>query len=149
MLVCRACGEQFAAAPGGACPECGGQLVYNPYASVQTVAEAVRVAEELQREKERLEGVNAFIIELPDEAVPEQRDGRFIFSSHELIRAGFNQRLKENDLVRVAGLVFEILGYSYTGRVYIARPFSVTPPDYVPAEWLPKPKRARRKKEES
>lgn len=147
MLVCRACGGQFAAAPGGTCPDCGGTLVYNPYATVQTVAEAVRIAEELEREKERPEGVNAFIIDLPDEAVPEQRDGRFIFSSHELIRAGFNQRLQEYDLVRVAGLVFEILGYSYTGRIYIARPFSVTPPDYVPAEWLPKPKRTRRKKE--
>lgn len=148
MYFCRDCGETHtSAAPGGRCGLCGGQLVYNPYAAVTTLAEAVRKAEELERAQE----IDAFILELPEGVVPEQRDKQFVFSSHELIRAGFHRRLQEFDLVRVAGIVFEILGYSYTGRVYIARVFTLEWPDTVAD--LPKafrlPRRRKKKEEPS
>lgn len=145
MYVCRDCNQTYTAvpSPGGRCGECGGQMVYAPYVAATTLAEAVAAAEALEEAQQ----IDEFITDLPDEAVPEERDGRFIFSSPELIRAGFHRRLQEYDLVRVAGIVFEILGYSYTGRIYIARVFNLTPPDTVPKEWV-KPKR-RRKKEES
>lgn len=122
MLVCQSCGYRASGASiYGRCPECGGSLAY----MAVTLDEAIRIAEE----REAAEELDAFVADLPEGVVPEARDGQFVFSSHELIRAGFNRRLREFDLVRAAGVVFEILGYSYTGRTYIARVFVTEWPD--------------------
>lgn len=127
MYVCESCGAEAPHTPTGySCRVCGGKMVYTPDRAATTLAEAIRLAEEMEEAPAELD---AFIADLPEGVVPEARDGRFVFSSHELIRAGFNRRLQEYDLVRAAGIVFEILGYSYTGRTYIARVFNTEWPD--------------------
>lgn len=140
MYVCKKCGaaHAYVPLPYGRC-ECGGMLKWDMFHEAQRPAE----------EPAATDSLDAHIIELPAEVRPTPRDdGRFVFDSRELIRAGFNRRLQEYDLVRVAGVVFEILGYSYTGRIYVARVFTTEWPDTVPEEWLPK-RRRKKKKEES
>lgn len=151
MYTCNECGWVAQEANTGmVCPACGeGRMVYSPYAAAIALASKMeQTIEEAEHEAE----LDDFITELPEgeDALPEQRDGRWVFSSPGLIREGFNRRLREGDLVRSMGIVFEILGYSYTGRIYIARVFATTWPDKTGE--LPKgfrPRRQRKKKEES
>ena len=53
-------------------------------------------------------------------------DDHYYISSHEIINAGVQGRLRPSDLVQVGKQTFEILHYSYKNRRYLVRPFSTT-----------------------
>jgi hypothetical protein len=90
-----------------------------------------------------------FVILAPDVPLKESDKGRRTISSHELIRAGFMRRLAEFDLVRIAGEVLEILGYSYPGRIYLARRFETKTPETIPRGWMPRRKRKKKEEEDT
>lgn len=141
MYVCKDCGH-----PAGLtdrCPACGGQLVWK---DAITLADAMALAQarEKAEEVEANDPLNQAIIDLPDVTLTESGP-RLTISSLELIRARFQSRLNEYDIVRVNGVLLEILGYSYTGRLYVARPFEAKTPDTFPKSWLPR----RRKQKEA
>jgi hypothetical protein len=143
VYVCHNCGEGHANPRGPSCEVCGGTLVFDASLMI-----GLTLPRDPDFDTGDLPELERFIIDAPDVPVTGEK-GRVTVSSHELIRAGFTRRLAEFDLVRIAGGVLEILGYSYTGRIYLARLFETKSPGTIPRGWMPKPKRKRKKKEDT
>jgi hypothetical protein len=142
---CALCGINYPVFIGNMCPTCEQPMTW--YENLQPVDDwKERVASAI--EEQVLAAMDAELIPTVQTTLRVSGDN-FAVSTHDVVRSGILSRLNDGSLLRVededgSSTIVEILAYSYTGRVYIARLFSMEFPDYVPRDWLPKKKRRKK-----
>lgn len=145
---CVNCGISYPSHQVSNCPICFEPTVFSTgyYVSPdweERVA-AVIQARELEIEAEEL---------IPTVSTVPIIEGNDVFlSTHDVVRSGIQRRLQTFDIVRIrtpdgADHYVEIVAYSYEGRKYLVRPFSITFSNTVPKSWLPKRKRRKKSDE--
>lgn len=141
---CVNCGLSYPANQAANCPICFESTVYSTGYFVspdweERVAAAVE-ARELEIEADEL--IQTVRTTLMDEG------GDLFLSTHDVVRSGIQRRLQTFDIVRISSAdgtdrYVEVVAYSYEGRRYLVRPFSIEFSKTVPKAWLPKRRRKK------
>ena len=105
------------------CPVCGERTSY-----ADNIEPDENWAENIERHRKRIAEAEEEVELIPtlENVKVMVEAGQFYIDSRDAIRAGFQDRLRPSELVRIGKQVFEVLHYSYEKRRYLVQVFSLT-----------------------